>query len=112
MLFVNLKFIFSFYMCIYINIFFNFCLSSYMDEDGKQLVATTDTSNTIELGGGSELIISRRTDKGISTKTFGSREYLRYYRQKPRPTPANNMAITAALTSRFAFNVSLFMGPL
>ncbi|KAH9798539.1 hypothetical protein KPL71_000048 [Citrus sinensis] len=35
-------------------------------------------ANTVELGGGSELIITRRTDKGTSTKTFGSREYLRY----------------------------------
>ncbi|KAL0287765.1 UNVERIFIED_CONTAM: Cytoplasmic 60S subunit biogenesis factor REI11 [Sesamum angustifolium] len=31
---------------------------------------------------------------------LGSREFLRYYRQKPRPTPANN-AITAALASRY-----------
>ncbi|KAK2658213.1 hypothetical protein Ddye_004746 [Dipteronia dyeriana] len=83
--------------------------SSFVDEDGKQLVAASDTGNAIELGGGSELIISKRTDKGISTKTFGSREYLRYYRQKPRPTPANNMAITAALASRFAFNLSLWV---
>ncbi|KAK4853015.1 hypothetical protein QYF36_002325 [Acer negundo] len=75
--------------------------SSFVDEDGKQLVAASDTGNTIELGGGSELIISKRTDKGISSKTFGSREYLRYYRQKPRPTPVNNMAITAALASRY-----------
>lgn len=73
-----------------------------MDEDGKQIVATTDPSNSIELGGGSELIITKRTDKGISTRTFGSREYLRYYRQKPRPTPANDIAITASLASRFA----------
>ncbi|XP_044471161.1 cytoplasmic 60S subunit biogenesis factor REI1 homolog 1-like [Mangifera indica] len=75
--------------------------SSYMDEDGKQLVSSSDMDNTVELGGGSELIISRRTDNGVVTKTFGSREYLRYYRQKPRPTPANNMAITAALASRY-----------
>ncbi|KAL5782913.1 hypothetical protein ACOSP7_007942 [Xanthoceras sorbifolium] len=80
--------------------FYDYAIS-YMDEDGKQLVATNDTGNTVELGGGSELIISRRTDKGISSKTFGSREYLRYYRQKPRPTPANNIAITAALASRY-----------
>lgn len=75
--------------------------SSYMDEDGKQLISSSDMGNTVELGGGSELIITRRTDKGTSTKTFGSREYLRYYRQKPRPSPANNVAITAALASRY-----------
>jgi pre-60S factor REI1 len=61
--------------------------------------------NNVELGsGGSELIITRRSEERISTKTLGSREYLRYYRQKPRPSPVNNMAISAALASRFAFN--------
>ncbi|XP_044463884.1 cytoplasmic 60S subunit biogenesis factor REI1 homolog 1-like [Mangifera indica] len=75
--------------------------SSYISEDGKQLVSSNDMGNTVELGGGSELIITRRTDNGVTTKTFGSREYLHYYRQKPRPTPANNMAITAALASRY-----------
>ncbi|KAL2544513.1 Zinc finger protein [Forsythia ovata] len=76
--------------------------SSYVDTDGKQLIAVDDMSNTVELGsGGSELVITRRNDRAISTKMLGSREYLRYYRQKPRPTPANNTAITAALASRY-----------
>ncbi|GKU87512.1 hypothetical protein SLEP1_g1904 [Rubroshorea leprosula] len=74
--------------------------SSYMDEDGKQLVAAGDMGD-VELGSGSELVITRRSDGGISTKTLGSREFLRYYRQKPRPSPANNVAITAALASRY-----------
>lgn len=77
---------------------------SYVDEEGKQLVAAGDMDNNVEFGsGGSELIITRRSDEGKSTKTLGSREYMRYYRQKPRPSPLNNMAITAALASRFAF---------
>ncbi|KAG7965824.1 hypothetical protein I3843_08G020000 [Carya illinoinensis] len=76
--------------------------SSYVDEDGKQLVASGGMDNTVELGiGGAELIISRRSEKGISTKSIGSREYLRYYRQKPRPSPMNSAAITAALASRY-----------
>ncbi|KAF5456600.1 hypothetical protein F2P56_026067 [Juglans regia] len=76
--------------------------SSYVDEDGKQLVASGDMDNTVELGtGGAELIITRRSDEGTSTKTFGSREYLRYYRQKPRPSPMNNAVIIAALASRY-----------
>lgn len=75
-----------------------------MDEQGKQLVVSGDAVNNVELGGGgSELIITRKTDGGISTRTLGSREYLRYYRQKPRPSPVHSMAITAALASRFAF---------
>ncbi|KAL6344655.1 hypothetical protein AAG906_002561 [Vitis piasezkii] len=76
--------------------------SSYVDVDEKQLVASGDMNNTVELGcGGSELIITRRTDDGISTKALGSREFLRYYRQKPRPSPMNGAAITAALASRY-----------
>ncbi|XP_008219929.1 PREDICTED: cytoplasmic 60S subunit biogenesis factor REI1 homolog 1 [Prunus mume] len=76
--------------------------SSYVDEAGKQLVVSGDMANSVELGsGGSELIITRRSDDGTSTKTLGSREYLRYYRQKLRPSPTNGTAITAALASRY-----------
>lgn len=77
--------------------------SSYVGEDGKQLVAASgESENTVELGtGGSELIITRRTDMGTSTKMLGSREYLRYYRQKPRPSPENNVAMSLALASRY-----------
>lgn len=74
--------------------------SSYMGEDGKQLVAAGDTGN-IELGSGAELIITTRDDSRVSSKTLGSREFLRYYRQKPRPSAENNGAITAALASRY-----------
>lgn len=76
--------------------------SSYVDEDGKQLITLGDMSNSVELGsGGSELVITTRSDNKISSKTLGSREFLRYYRQKPRPSPANGVAITAALASRY-----------
>ncbi|XP_057959957.1 cytoplasmic 60S subunit biogenesis factor REI1 homolog 1 [Malania oleifera] len=76
--------------------------SSYVDGEGKQLVALDDMSNTVGLGsGGSELVITTKTSNGISTKTLGSREYMRYYRQKPRPSPTNAIAITAALAARY-----------
>lgn len=74
--------------------------SSYVDDQGKQLVASCDASNNVELVGGSELIITTKSGERASTKTLGSREFLRYYRQKPRPSLAN-MAITAALASRY-----------
>ncbi|MED6209661.1 Cytoplasmic 60S subunit biogenesis factor REI1 1 [Stylosanthes scabra] len=74
--------------------------SSYVDEQGKQLVVSGDSVNNVEFGGG-ELIISKKTERGTSTRTLGSREFLRYYRQKPRPSSASNMAITAALASRY-----------
>ncbi|URE49530.1 hypothetical protein MUK42_25421 [Musa troglodytarum] len=39
--------------------------SSYVDEDGKQLVISDDMSNNVELGsGGPELIIRRKTENG------------------------------------------------
>ncbi|XP_019447511.1 PREDICTED: cytoplasmic 60S subunit biogenesis factor REI1 homolog 2-like isoform X1 [Lupinus angustifolius] len=85
--------------------------SSYVDEQGKQLVASGDAANDVELGSaGSELIITRRTDDRVSTRTFGSREFLRYYHQKPRPSPANDVAITAALASRFALFSTKYLG--
>ncbi len=83
-----------------------FCGYSYVDEDGKQLTTSGDMANTVELGsGGSELIITTSSDNKISSKTLGSREFLRYYRQKPHPSPANSGAITAALASRSASNL-------
>ncbi|KAA3457760.1 zinc finger protein 622-like protein [Gossypium australe] len=75
--------------------------SSYVDDWGKQLVAVGDKDSTVELGGGSELIITRKSDERIMSKTLGCREYSRYYCQSPRPSPANNMAVTAALASRY-----------
>ncbi|PRQ27396.1 cytoplasmic 60S subunit biogenesis factor REI1 homolog 1 [Rosa rugosa] len=75
--------------------------SSYVDEAGKQLVVSGETANSVELGsGGAELIITTRSDHGISSKALGSREFMRYYRQKPRPSP-NHMAITAAVAARY-----------
>ena len=73
---------------------------SYVDADGKQLVLSGE-DNAVELAG-SEIVITKRSNNGTSTKTIGSREFLRYYRQKPRPTPVNDMAISASLASRSA----------
>ncbi|XP_072953618.1 cytoplasmic 60S subunit biogenesis factor REI1 homolog 2-like [Typha angustifolia] len=76
--------------------------SSYVDADGKQLVVSNDMNNNIELGsGGCELIISQKTSNGSLVKTLGSREFLRYYRQKPRPSPAKDIALALSLASRY-----------
>ncbi|XP_015059202.1 cytoplasmic 60S subunit biogenesis factor REI1 homolog 1-like [Solanum pennellii] len=76
--------------------------SSFVDESGKQLISSDDTGNSVELGsGGSELIITRRNNDGRSVRTLGSREFLRYYRQKLRPTRTNDVAISAALAARY-----------
>lgn len=71
-----------------------------MDTNGEQLVSADGTTNGIELGsGGSELIITTVRDDTISTKAIGSREYLRYYRQRPRPS-ATGVPMTALLAAR------------
>ncbi|KAJ6806118.1 cytoplasmic 60S subunit biogenesis factor REI1-like protein 1 [Iris pallida] len=70
--------------------------SSYVDGDGNQLVTSEDTGD-FELGtAGAELIITRKTDSGTTVRTIGSREFLRYYRQKPRPSAANEIAVSLA----------------
>lgn len=75
--------------------------SSYVDSEGKQLVLADDLQNSVQLSTGGELIISSRGKKGVSTRILGSREFLRYYRQKPRPTSANDVAIVSALAARY-----------
>jgi len=79
---------------------------SFVDETGKQLISSDDTGNSVELGsGGSELIITRRNNDGRSVRTLGSREFLRYYREKLRPTRTNDVAISAALAARYVFDL-------
>lgn len=76
--------------------------SSYADMDGAQLVATDDVNSDVELGsGGSEIIITKRYKDYVSSKTLGSREFMRYYRQKPHPSSPNDSAINIALSSRY-----------
>ncbi|PKA57584.1 hypothetical protein AXF42_Ash018559 [Apostasia shenzhenica] len=76
--------------------------SSYMDEAGKQLVAVDDVVQNVELGsGGAELIITRSTENGMVVRALGSREFLRYYRQKPRPSRDSDIALAISLASRY-----------
>ncbi|CAA6662315.1 unnamed protein product [Spirodela intermedia] len=76
--------------------------SSYEGMDGSQLVVADDENQNVELGyGGSELIITKRSENGVSVKTFGSREFLRYYRQKPRPSVSRDVALAISLASRY-----------
>jgi pre-60S factor REI1 len=74
---------------------------SYVDAEGKQLVAVDESNNNIELGtGGSELVITNKSEKGTRVRTLGSREFIRYYRQKPRPSVATDRALALSLASR------------
>ncbi|XP_057826759.1 cytoplasmic 60S subunit biogenesis factor REI1 homolog 1 isoform X1 [Cryptomeria japonica] len=77
--------------------------SSYVDESGMQIVATEENLDAnFELGfGGAELVIKKTSENGISSKMLGSREFLRYYRQRPRPTVERDTALSRALVSRY-----------
>lgn len=77
--------------------------SSYMDESGTQIVPTEENLDAnIELGfGGAELVIQRKSENGTSCRMLGSREFLRYYRQRPRPTVERDAALSHALVSRY-----------
>ncbi|KAJ0251814.1 Cytoplasmic 60S subunit biogenesis factor REI1 1 [Hirschfeldia incana] len=75
--------------------------SSYVDETGDQVVVAGETDNAVELVGGSELVITERTENTTTSRTLGSREFMRYYRQKPRPSSQNSNQIVASLSSRY-----------
>jgi pre-60S factor REI1 len=76
-------------------------LNSYVDAEGKQVVLSDDAAN-VELGtAGAELVITHKGEDGTFIRTLGSREFLRYYRQKPRPTLSRDTALATALASRF-----------
>ena len=74
--------------------------------DGKQLVAAADGNCGIELGiGGSELVITNKSGKGTRVRSLGSREFIRYYRQKPRPSSSTTRrALALSLPSRYVVN--------
>ncbi|CAA7015240.1 unnamed protein product [Microthlaspi erraticum] len=75
--------------------------SSYVDKTGDQMVVSGETDNAVELVGGSELVITERSENTTTSRTLGSREFMRYYRQKPRPTSQNSNQIVASLSSRY-----------
>ncbi|KAF0903863.1 hypothetical protein E2562_029952 [Oryza meyeriana var. granulata] len=76
--------------------------SSYADVEGKELVAANGMDSNIELGsGGAELVIMNKGEKGTRVRTLGSREFIRYYRQKPRPSVATDRALALSLASSY-----------
>jgi len=83
---------------------FDVCLYSYVNGDENQMVVSGESVNTVELFGGSELVITKRTDNKVTSRTLGSREFMRYYKQKPAPSSQKH--IVNSLTSRFVFNRS------
>lgn len=66
------------------------------------MVAAADGNCGIELGiGGSELVITNKSGKGTRVRSLGSREFIRYYRQKPRPSSTTARALALSMPSRY-----------
>ena len=75
-------------------------LHQFYDESEMRIVPSQNVE--FELGlGGSELVIKRKSEDGTSesNKIIGSRQFLRYYHQKPRPTAERDDALSAALVN-------------
>ncbi|KAL1194045.1 Cytoplasmic 60S subunit biogenesis factor REI1-like protein 2 [Cardamine amara subsp. amara] len=73
--------------------------SSYVNGVENQMVVSGESANTVELFGGSELVITKRTENKVVSRTLGSREFMRYYKQKPPPSSQKH--IVNSLTSRY-----------
>lgn len=77
-------------------------ISMIIAADGKHSVTANDMSDNIELGtGGYELTVTRKTDTEVLFQTLGSQECLHYYHQKPRPSPAGDIALAISLASTY-----------
>ncbi|KAG5386715.1 hypothetical protein IGI04_038185 [Brassica rapa subsp. trilocularis] len=75
--------------------------SSYANEGENQMVVSGEPANTVELFGGSELVITKRGENKVTSRTLGSREFMRYYKQKPPPSSQKHIVNSLAL--RFVF---------
>eukprot|EP00250_Pteridium_aquilinum_P004005 c14259_g1_i1 orf=498-1742(-) len=77
--------------------------SSYLPEEDAQLVSIEEPTAVPVLlsAGGAELIIKHDSGKKQCAKTIGSREFLRYYKQKPRPSDMHDGALVNALVTRY-----------
>ncbi|KAJ4875560.1 Zinc finger protein 622 [Raphanus sativus] len=67
----------------------------------KPDVVAGESANTVELFGGSELVITKRGENKVTSRTLGSREFMRYYKQKP--PPSSQKRIVNSLAMRFVF---------
>lgn len=76
-------------------------LYSYANEGENQMVVAGESANTVELFGGSELVITKRGENKVMSRTLGSREFMRYYKQKP--PPSSQKRIVNSLAMRFVF---------
>ncbi|KAJ4890683.1 Zinc finger protein 622 [Raphanus sativus] len=71
--------------------------SSYAGEGENQMVVSGELANTVEIFGGSELVITKRVENKVTSRTLGSREFMRYYKQKPPPSSQKHIVNSLAL---------------
>lgn len=77
--------------------------SSYLPEEDAQLISVGEPiAVPVSLSsGGSELVIRHDLGKQQCAKIVGSREFLRYYRQRPRPSDRRDGVLVNALVARY-----------
>ncbi|KAG2323574.1 hypothetical protein Bca4012_059052 [Brassica carinata] len=62
----------------------------------NQMVVAGESANTVELFAGSELVITKRGENKVMSRTLGSREFMRYYKQKPPPSSQKHIVNSLA----------------
>lgn len=74
--------------------------SSYTMAEGSQIVSA-DAVPVLLSSVGSELIIKHDTEKKQTIKIIGSREFARYYKQRPRPSDKRDGVLINSLVARY-----------
>lgn len=74
--------------------------SSYAKEEGSEMVLT-DSAPVLLSSGGTELIVRHDTEKKRSLKIIGSREFARYYKQRPPPSDKRDGILVNSLVARY-----------
>ncbi|KAJ7546316.1 hypothetical protein O6H91_08G035400 [Diphasiastrum complanatum] len=78
--------------------------SSFGQADGSQVMAIDHLKAPIDFGtGGFELIVKGGSEDGI-VKTIGTREFSRYYRQRPKPADLRDGILVNALVASCVFD--------
>ncbi|KAL2633031.1 hypothetical protein R1flu_004510 [Riccia fluitans] len=77
--------------------------SSYVSPDGMQLIKVEDGENApaVLTSGGLELMLKGDETEGKASKTIGSRELFRYYKQKPKPSDQRDGMVVNAVIARY-----------
>ncbi|KAL3694708.1 hypothetical protein R1sor_008359 [Riccia sorocarpa] len=77
--------------------------SSYVGPDGMQLVKVDDGEDApaVLVSGGLELMLKGDETEGKLSRTIGSRELFRYYKQRPKPSDQRDGMVVNAIIARY-----------